>query len=92
MTSEMSNLKKYRETNKVVFLYLYIITREKDRTYYIPQGGLESKQHSRSWSCSIGKWVMSAIVLDWDEYKEKEIGLWKEEKEQEEEEEELRRE
>lgn len=29
----------------------------------IPHGGLESKQYSRSWSCSIGKWVMSAIVV-----------------------------
>jgi len=48
MTGDMSNLKKYRETNKVVFLYLYIIRRERDRTYHIPQGGLESKQHSRS--------------------------------------------
>lgn len=28
----------------------------------LPQGGLESMQYSRSWSCSMGGWLMSAIV------------------------------
>jgi hypothetical protein len=35
---------------------------EKERKRVIPHGGLESMQYSRSWSCSIGGWVMSAIV------------------------------
>ena len=32
----------------------------------IRQGGLESMQYSRSWSCSMGRWVMSAIDQSFD--------------------------
>lgn len=32
----------------------------------IRHGGLESMQYSRSWSCSMGRWVMSAIDESFD--------------------------
>lgn len=35
-------------------------TRDRERQS-IPQGGLKSMQYSRSWSCSMGRWVISAI-------------------------------
>ena len=46
------------------------IMREKEEEKKVPHGGLESMQYSRSWSCSIGGWVMSAIV---EGYSEKEV-------------------
>jgi leucyl aminopeptidase len=38
-----------------------ILKRERERERGLPQGGLESMQYSRSWSCSMGGWLMSAI-------------------------------
>lgn len=56
---------------------------EKERKR-LPHGGLESMQYSRSWSCSIGGWVMSAIVVSLTE--EKQRGKRRKEEETEEEE------
>lgn len=52
----------------------------------LPHGGLESMQYSRSWSCSIGGWVMSAIVMFVSDRGEKLRGKRRKEEETEEEE------
>jgi len=35
---------------------------ESERERRVRQGGLESMQYSRSWSCSIGGWLISAMA------------------------------
>lgn len=37
---------------------------EQKETERVPQGGLESMQYSRSWSCSMGGWLMSAAIVE----------------------------
>lgn len=57
--------KKYRTEHflsTVSSKHFLFYVREK-RWESIRQGGLESMQYSRSWSCSIGGWLISAAIV-----------------------------